>query len=381
MEPRRVLIYRNELLPPSETFILSQTNALRRFRPSFGGLTRVIDGLDLSSHRVSTLCGPESWKEKARRRVFLRTGCNRRLVRAIEGLSPRIIHAHFAVDACAVLPVAKLFNIPLIVTLHGYDVFSSRETLKRWPTTRAYLRRKKELWEYAAAFLCVSEHVRRQVVASGFPHEKLWTHRVGVRLPEADEQSHCRDKKTVLFAGRLVEKKGCAHLIRAMFHVGQVIPEARLVIVGDGPLRNTLEREAALYCKNVEFPGFQSHTEVKQWMRQACVLAVPSVRAMDGDSEGLPTVLCEAQAEGLPVIAFATDGVTEALPMERRNSLPQEGDAFALAEQILHFLKDDHAWRQASDAGRRYVKSHFDLAEQTRLLEDKYEEVIARHYA
>jgi glycosyltransferase involved in cell wall biosynthesis len=380
MEAKRVLIYRNELLPSSETFILSQTNALRRFRPLLGGLTRV-SGLDLTSHWVFTLCGRESWNEKAKRRAFLRTGYNRQLLHAVATLSPQIIHAHFAVDACAVLPVAKKLSIPLIVTLHGYDVFYNKEALKRWPTTRAYLRRREELWEYAASFMCVSDHVRRCAANCGFPQNKLQAHRIGVYLPDADRQKSLRDNRTVLFVGRLVEKKGCIHLIRAMSRVLKAIPDAQLVILGDGPLRKVLEHEAAVHCNNTVFLGFQSHNAVKQWMRRARMLVAPSVQAKNGDAEGLPMALCEAQAEGLPVIAFATDGVTEALPVERRESLPGENDTAGLAEQIIHLLENDHAWHHASDAGRRYIKSHFDLAAQTRLLEGKYEEVIAGAYA
>jgi len=296
-------------------------------------------------------------------------------------LSPQVIHAHFAIDACAVLPIAKKLGIPLLVTLHGHDVFYGEKALKLWPTTRAYLRRREELWDYATLFMCVSEHVQRCAVISGFPQKKLWAHRIGVHLPDAPEQNGIRDKRTVLFAGRLVEKKGCIHLIRAMSHVRRVIPNVHLVIVGDGPLRKELEQEAAVHCEGATFLGFQPHAEVKRWMRRARVLAVPSIRAQNGDAEGLPMVVCEAQAEGLPAITFATGGVTEALPIERRNALPGEGDSAALAEQILYLMSDDQAWQAASDAGRLYVKSHFDLVSQTQLLEDKYEEVITRPHA
>jgi glycosyltransferase involved in cell wall biosynthesis len=112
-------------------------------------------------------------------------------------------------------------------------------------------------------------------------------------------------------------------------------------------------------------------------MQRSRVLVAPSVQARDGDCEGLPTVLCEAQAEGLPVIAFATEGVPEALPPDRRESLPKAGDITALADEIIRLMKDDRMWQQVSDAGRRHVEAHFDLAAQTKLLEDKYEEVTA----
>jgi glycosyltransferase involved in cell wall biosynthesis len=381
VETRKALIYRNELLPLSETFVLSQASALRRFEPLFAGLRRVRDGLDLARHSVLTLGESESWRGKAKRRVFLRTGRTRRFVRAIEAQRPQFIHAHFAIDACAVLPIAKKLRLPLMVTLHGYDVSCSETTLRLWPTTRAYLQRREELWEYADAFFCVSESVRRRALARGFPDGKLLVHRIGIKLRDCSKQEQCRDEKIILFVGRLVEKKGCIHLIHAMSRVQKAITGARLVIVGDGALRKVLEREAASCRNNAVFLGYQSLDDVRQWMRRARILVAPSTQASNGDSEGLPTVLCEAQAEGLPVITFATEGVTEALPVERRASMPQEGDVGALADEIIRLMKEDCAWHHASEAGRRYMETNFDLDVQTSLLEDKYEEMIARRRA
>ena len=116
-------------------------------------------------------------------------------------------------------------------------------------------------------------------------------------------------------------------------------------------------------------------------MRRARLLVVPSVQASDGDSEGLPTVICEAQAEGLPVVAFGTEGVTEGIPPERRATLPRAGDVNGLADEMVRLMRDDVDWQQARDLGLLYTEMHFDLDVQTSLLEDKYEEVIARHDA
>jgi glycosyltransferase involved in cell wall biosynthesis len=376
----KVLIYRNELLLPSETFILSQANALRSFAPVFAGLKRMHPGLEIESHPVFTLSHSESWPDRAKRRAFLRTGYANQFLNAIAAQNPQIIHAHFAVDAAAALPIAKNLSIPLIATLHGYDVACTDEATNKWPTARAYLRRKNELWEYASVFICVSEHVRLQALARGFPENKLWPHPIGVDLSERSLSGQTRDENMVLFTGRLVEKKGCIHLIHAMSYVQKHIPGARLVIVGDGPLRDELEREAVACCKETAFLGHLPHAEVKRWMQRARILAVPSIRAKNGDSEGLPTVLCEAQALGLPPVTFATGGVTEALPAERRNDMPAEGDADGLAGRIIHLLQNDQAWQHASDSGRQYMQSHFDLHAQTRNLERKYEEVIASHH-
>jgi glycosyltransferase involved in cell wall biosynthesis len=328
-----------------------------------------------------TLSHSESWREKAKRRIFLRTGYASRFVRTIAAQNPQIIHAYFAIDAGAVVSIAKRLSIPLIATLHGYDVTSTVDATNAWPTTRAYIRRKRELWEYVSVFICVSEHVRQQALARGFPEKKLWVHPIGVDLNECNHSEQPRDKRIVLFVGRLVEKKGCIHLIHAMSRVQESMPDARLVIVGDGPLRNELERDAARCCKEVKFLGQQPHAEVKRWMQRSRLLVAPSVRAKNGDSEGLPTVLCEAQAFGLPPVAFVTSGVAEALPVIRRSGMPPEGDVAGLFQKIIHLMEDDDAWQIASDAGRQYVKARFDLSEQTRILEDKYEDVIARYRA
>ena len=381
MSKRTVLIYRNELLPPSETFIRAQAGMLQKFTPVFAGLKQVQGSLDLGSSRILTLSNSESWSWRLRRRVFLRTGRSEALLKAIAAQRPELAHAHFAIDAGAVLPVAMRLGIPLVVTLHGYDVTCSVVMMKSWPTMRAYLRRRASLMDYAAVFFCVSEHVRRQALALGFPESKLYVHHIGVDLKEPENSLPPRDKNIVLFAGRLIEKKGCSYLIRAMSLVKQVSPQAMLVVIGDGPLRKTLEMEATRRDINAVFLGYMENEVVRQWMRMAQVLVAPSIRAESGDSDGLPTVLCEAQSEGLPVIAFATDGVTEAFSTERRKILPVEKDVAGLAEQILVLLNDEAAWQKASDAGRQWMRSYFDLRVQTGILEDKYEELIEEHRA
>lgn len=376
---RTVLIYRNELLPASETFIRAQAGVLQRFTPVFAGLRRIDDGLDLRGASVLTLSDSESLRNKFKRRVFLRTGLARAFSEGIAARNPELVHAHFAVDAAAVLPIAKDLSVPLVVTLHGYDVTCAANEWKSWPTVRCYMRRMAALKNYAHLFLCVSRHVKQQALALGFPEDKLYVHHIGVDLKERQRRPSSRENNTVLFVGRLVEKKGASYLIRGMSLVNQVNPQTRLVIIGDGPLRNSLELEAARCGVNALFLGVQEHKVVRQWMSEARVLAAPSVRAVNGDSEGLPTVLCEAQSAGLPVVAFATEGVTEAFSPERRESLPREKDVTTLAEQILILLNDDDAWCKASKTGREWVESRFDLFSQTKLLEDKYEELIESH--
>jgi len=378
----RVLVFRSELLPLSETFIAEQAASLERFEPWFAGLKRVHGGLKLDDAKVIAATQRDSLREKMARRIYLESGFAPRFLRRIEAMKPDLIHAHFATDACAALAIQQQLWIPLAVTLHGYDVTCSDAALRKSAAGRVYLQRRNALWGRACVFVCVSEFVRQRALERGFPEEKLWVHRIGIDVDffwsdAARAHGDVRAKEPlVLFVGRLVEKKGVAHLLRAMRLVEAQLPEARLVVLGDGPLRRTLEAEARATLKRCEFAGAERADGVRQWMHKAAVVAVPSVRAADGDSEGLCMVACEAQAMGVPVVSFTGTGVVEAVADGETALLVEPGDDGALAAAILTLLRDETLAEQMGAAGRRYVKQHFNLRRQTALLETKYDEAL-----
>jgi glycosyltransferase involved in cell wall biosynthesis len=296
--------------------------------------------------------------------------------RGLRNLQPALIHAHFAPDGAGALTLLPHLNVPLIVTLHGYDVTADDETLSKSSQGRAYLRRRAMLLRKAALFVCVSEHVRRQALKRGFPEEKLTVLRIGIELPEVDSAEE--REQIVLFVGRLVEKKGCIHLLRAMERVEAKMPGSRLFVLGDGPLREELERQAKSRLKNAAFLGMRPNNEVRQWMRRAQVLAAPSIVARNGDSEGLPTVLCEAQALGLPVVSFRGPGVDEAVVAGVTALLVSQGNEQALGETILRLLADKPLRTSLGAAGQRRAAEFFDIRRQTAILEEKYDEVVDR---
>lgn len=371
----RVLLFRNELLPISETFIAGQARSLARYEPWLAGLKRVPGGLALDEKRVIAATQENSLREKISRRIYLRAGIAPAFLRRIETVKPHLIHAHFATDACAALAIQERLRVPLIVTLHGYDVTSDAEALRRLVAGREYLRRRRALWTRASAFVCVSESIRQRALESGFPEEKLWVHAIGVDV-EFFRPNGAPKEPLVLFVGRLVEKKGCAHLLRAMRRVESRMPEARLVVVGDGPLRVALEAEARDTLTRCEFLGAASAEVVRDWMGRAALMAVSSIMAENGDSEGLSTVVCEAQAMGLPVVGFRGPGI-EVVDGET-GLLVSERDEHALAEAILTLLRDGALAARMGEAGRKRVERLFNLRGQTALLEEKYDEVLGR---
>ena len=371
---RRVLLFRSELLPVSETFIAAQAAALRRYDPWFAGLKRVAEGLALDEARVIAAAPSNSVWGKVARRAYLRTGFAPSFLWRLGAIGAELIHAHFATDACVALAIQRRLRVPMIVTLHGYDVTSEDAALRKTTAGEAYLRCKRALWERASSFVCVSEWIRQKALERGFPAEKLWVHPIGIDV-EAFHPSATQPKEPlVLFVGRMVEKKGCAYLLLAMRMVEAQMPEARLVVLGDGPLRNALETEARESLSRCEFLGAASAVVVRDWMRRAAVVAVPSVVAANGDAEGLCLVVLEAQAMGVPVVGFRGPGI-EVVDGETGLLVPQRDHA-ALADALLSLLRFEAVATRMGAAGRARVERLFNLSRQTAMLEEKYDEVL-----
>jgi colanic acid/amylovoran biosynthesis glycosyltransferase len=367
----RVLIFRTSMLPLSETFILAQARALKDFRPRLAAVYP--SGTSLIAREEATFVTTSGLaKGKLARRWYWKTGYAPRFHRQLKTLAPSLIHAHFAPDGVTALHIQDALSIPLVVTLHGYDVTISDDYFAGNPEGRRYLARRRELWRRASAFICVSEFIKRQAVKIGFPEDKLRVLYTGIDLGLFRTSDAPRDKKLILFAGRLVEKKGAFDLIRAVERVRESGTEARVLLLGDGPLRAQLEayvREHNLPC---EFLGMQPPEKVRDHLRRARIFCVPSKTAEDGDSEGLGMVFAEAQAVGTPVVSYDHGGIPEVVKDGVTGLLASEGDVEGLAAALSRYLRDDDLWQASSSAGPLLIREAFCLARQARKLEDLY---------
>ncbi len=144
--------------------------------------------------------------------------------------------------------------------------------------------------------------------------------------------------------------KGTRYLLRAFATVARRHDDVQLVIIGDGPLKRSLQALAAStgLRERVEFLGARPHAEVLALMRKAAMLVLPGVRTASGREEGLGMVLLEAAATGLPVIASRVGGMPECVLDGRTGFLVPERDAAALAERMGELLG---GYRQAASDG------------------------------
>jgi glycosyltransferase involved in cell wall biosynthesis len=368
----QVIVFRERIIAPSETFIVEQAQALRRYRPVLAGLRRIVPSLDhdLPEELLSKRAG---LRGKVAANLYRALPLGHSFYRRLSEFSPSILHAHFATDAAMALPIADALHLPLVVSLHGFDVTSSEEAHCKTSSGRYYLAHRPNLLARASAFLCVSRFIREAALRAGFPQEKLYLHYTGVDCERFRPSRVPRDPNLILFVGRLVEKKGCEYLLRAMALVQQQHPHAHLEIIGDGLLRTQLEALAATLNLNAVFRGVQPPAEVQRSMSRARILCNPSVTASSGDSEGFGMIFAEAQALGTPVVSTQHGAIPEAVSHGVTGILCPEREPGPLAEALLIFLTEDAVWSATSEQAAAWVRSHFDIAVQTKKLETIYD--------
>jgi len=168
----------------------------------------------------------------------------------------------------------------------------------------------------------------------------------------------------VLSVGRLVEKKGYDILLRAAAIARSRGAEFELHIVGEGPQRGDLERLAAgLGLREaVVFDGRMTQEELLPLYRQAHAFAIACIVTRDGDRDGLPNVLLEALAMGIPTVATSTGGIPELIAHEETGLLAQPGDPNDLAAQLERIIYDEDLRAHVSKAGRERIVLDFDSA-------------------
>lgn len=362
-----VAVFRSAVFNASERFIQDQAAALTGWRPLVVGLER--KGEVLPRLREGMVVAESAGERLA----FRLQGRGGRIEAELRAARPALIHAHFGTDGLLVLPLARALGVPLITSLRGYDVTRTDGALLRsgrlsW---MRYALGKKRLHCDGALFLAVSDALRERAIARGYPEARTVTHYNGVDLEHFRPDLAPREPGLILHVGRLVEKKGTKALIEGVAG----ITGAELAIVGDGPLRKTLERQARELGDRVNFLGALSSDEVAQWMRRASVLAAPSITAADGDAEGLPNVVVEAAASGLPVVGTRHSGIPEAIEDDVSGFLVPEGDVGALAARLTELLGSASMRIEMGIAARRLAERKFSRQMLTKRLEAIYDGV------
>jgi len=302
---RTIIIYRHQHFLPSEGFIYQQTKYLREYQPIFVG--RTING-ELPTPSVNYKLIATTGFANLLRHVFFRS--TNSLESLLQNTHPSLIHAHFGVDGVYALPLAKKLAIPLITTFHGFDATNTRKELitSRKISCINYLLHRQELARSGDLFICISNFIRDHLLTMGFPEEKLLTHYIGVDT-DLFKPKQNTSEKIIVNIGRLTEKKGTCYLLQAFAMLDKKHNDTKLIIIGDGPLKQELQTLASTLqiSDRVQFLGFRTQQNVLHWLQQASVFCLPTL------SEGLGLVLLEAASCEVPVVASRVGGTAEAI--------------------------------------------------------------------
>jgi glycosyltransferase involved in cell wall biosynthesis len=371
------IIYTHSLLEGSMTFIKSHAEALTRYVALYAG-SHYSDGLPLPEKRTF-LINRGTASGFLQEAVFRTWGWAPAITAKLRQHDPKIIHAHFGTCGPAAMALAESLRIPFVVTFHGQDATKSTQEALKSHRGRELQKKKDALIKNAGLFIAVSDFIRQRLMDQNYPEDRVVVHRNGIDLelfkPNAAEER----KRTVLFVGRFVEKKGIEYLIEAAKILDAQSIDFELVLIGTGPLESALRQSLSNTNIRCRFEGFLPPDEVRSWLERASVVAVPSVTAQNGDSEGLPTVILEAQAMAAPIVATRHSGIPEGVVEGRSAELVNERDTAGLAERIRGFLDSPAKVRAFGEAGRQFVIENFDIRKQVSGLEDLYDRARSKH--
>jgi glycosyltransferase involved in cell wall biosynthesis len=228
------------------------------------------------------------------------------------------------------------------------------------------------MFRLADALVAISDVMREQLLELGVSASKVRIVHVGKRASDYVYQLPRSPVLNWVSVGRLVEKKGHLDCIKA-FAIAMRGTDATLTIIGDGEERETLIDEVAAQklSQRVRFVGSLPHTEMLQAMREADAFVLCSKTATDGDTEGTPVVLLEAQALGLPCVATRHSGIPEIIAAENHRFIAEEGNVHDIAARMaLLSQATQEELASITRCGRHKVEREYDVDNEAgRLLE------------
>ena len=364
-----VAIFRKRLLSYSETFIADQGQFLPGYRPVYCGFQKDKSGIAMIANSTTILLEDNS-RFGSLEKILFRFGISsaRKWLDKIKDQDPGLVHAHFFNDGIDALKLANMLGIPLVTTVHGHDITKHENATAQNPVNQRFFKQVDRV-------IAVSEFIANQALAKGCPEHKLIQHYIGIDLDKFTQPKIESQEPSLLFVGRLVEKKGCTYLLQAMEQLKMKYPDLRLNIIGEGELKIPLQQEVKARDLNVDFVGTASATEIREQLARCWLFVAPSITAADGDTEGLGMVFLEAQALQTPVVSFRSGGLVEAVEEGATALLCEEKDVAGLADNIASLLENSTLRHNMGVEGRKRVEEHFDIRKQCAKLELIYDEL------
>ena len=285
-----------------------------------------------------------------------------------------IIHCQFGMLGPQALLVKQVAagTTKLITSFRGADA-------SRWMQNRPGV--YDELFKEGDLFCPVSQSLRKRIMQEGCNGKKI------VVVPSSIDCEKFRYSRRrisegeltkVVTIGRLVEKKGIRYALEAIARLVASGRNVNYFVVGDGRLRGNLECliEDLGIEKHVQLLGWRNQEEVIQLFQTMHIIVAPSITAANGDQEGIPNVVKEAMALGLPVISTWHGGIPELVEDGVSGFLVKERDVDSLADRLSYLVDHPEAWLKMGSEGRACIEKSYDMNKLNDQLVDLYEKTL-----
>jgi glycosyltransferase involved in cell wall biosynthesis len=259
---------------------------------------------------------------------------NRAFGRCVRRHRVQAVLAEYGTVGARILDACRAAGVPLVVHFHGFDAHREEVLRKHRDTYR-------RLFRDAAAIVAVSNDMVERLAGLGAPRDRLACVPCGVDVSLFTPGDAAQAPPAFVSVGRFVEKKAPHLTLLAFAEVVGRSPDARLVMVGDGPLLEPCQRLARRLGlgESVVFAGALPHAGIPALLRGARAFVLHSIRSPSGDAEGTPVAVLEAGASGLPVVATRHGGIEDVVVHGRTGFLVEEGDVTGMAEHLLELAR------------------------------------------
>ncbi len=301
---------------------------------------------ELVRRSVSLL--PDFWAK-----IIIKIG-NTSLERFLKINKVDLVLAEFGTTGVEVMEVCRKTNIPLVVHFHGKDAYG-HDILK--------LYENQMMFDIAKDVIAVSRDMEQQLLSLGVSPDKLHYNPYGIDLDQFSGANPANNPPVFLTVGRFVDKKAPHLSILAFKQVLSHVPDAKLMMIGDGILLEACQQlvTALKIESSVEFLGSCSHEMVAKKMQHSRCFIQHSLKTNEGDSEGTPLGILEASGAGLPVVSTQHAGIKDVILHGETGFLVPENDIDGMANYMIQIATDTQLAGQLGKAGRQRIRENFSM--------------------
>lgn len=285
---------------------------------------------------------------------------------------PDVVLAEYGTTAAEILHFVHVLQIPLVVHFHGFDA-SIKEVVKE------NMEKYRKVFKYASSIISVSNVMTQKLIGFGCPEFKIIKNCCGPNDHFFDLNPEYM-KPVMVSVGRFVEKKAPHLTILAFSEALKKFPNAKLRMAGDGILK-PICLDLVKYLKiegSVTFLGVLSPEEIMEEMKNALVYVQHSKTAVNGDMEGTPVGILEAQAAALPVISTYHAGIPDVVIHGETGFLVNESDVTAMAYFMVKILESHSEAKKMGEAGRKRIRENFTMEKHISIIQKVLLEAVEK---